>query len=103
MRSREANKKAIVITQERDGDAWGQGILLEVKRRVWMLDLFWRRSLHDWIWGVMERAGVKEDGSLTNGESWGWSFGGRPEQVGFVKREMLLEHQGGDVEGPLDI
>lgn len=28
---------------------------------------------------------VKEDGSLTNGESWGWSLGGRPDQAGFVK------------------
>lgn len=24
--------------------------LLEVKRRVWVQDIFWRKSLQDWIW-----------------------------------------------------
>ena len=37
--------------------------------------------------GCDGKRGVKEDGSLTNGEYWGWSsFGRRPgEQFGFVK------------------
>lgn len=30
-------------------------MLLEVKRRVWILDIFWRRSFQDWIWGVIKR------------------------------------------------
>lgn len=34
-------------------------MLLEVKRRVWILDIFWRRSFQDWIWGVMKREGSK--------------------------------------------
>lgn len=34
-------------------------MLLEVKRRVWVLDLSRRSSFQDWTWGVMKGEGSR--------------------------------------------
>lgn len=94
MRSREANKKTIVIIQERDGDAWGQVILLEVKRGVWMLDLFWRRSLHDWIWGMMEREGSRKMVVLQMGNPGAGALEEDQNRLGLLNEKCLLNIKG---------
>lgn len=83
-----------MIIQERDGDAWGQGIVLEAKRRVWMLGLFWSRSLHDWIWGVMEREGSRKTVVLQMGNPGAGAWEEDQTRLDLLNEKCLLSIKG---------